>query len=72
MLLHLKAGDGDLMLITEQALLTKCAWKLHSINRAALFNAHFCNDHSLIYCLLLSAVIAMDHLDSDLTDRQTF
>ncbi len=36
MLLHLKAGDGDLLLITEPALLTKCAWQSHSINRAAL------------------------------------
>ncbi len=35
MLLLLKAGDGDLLLITEPALLTRCAWQLHSINRAA-------------------------------------
>ncbi len=31
MLLHLKAGDGDLLRITEPALLTKCAWQSHSI-----------------------------------------
>ncbi len=36
MLLHLKAGDGDLLLITEPALLSRCAWQLHLINRAAL------------------------------------
>ncbi len=36
MLLHLKAHDGDLLLITEPALLTRCAWQSHSINRAAL------------------------------------
>ncbi len=36
MLLHLKAGDGDLLLITVPALLTRCAWISHSINRAAL------------------------------------
>ncbi len=32
MLLHLKAGDGDLLLITEPALLTRCAWLSHTIH----------------------------------------
>ncbi len=27
MLLHLKTGDGDLLPITEPALLTRCAWE---------------------------------------------
>ncbi len=38
MLLYLKAGVGDLLLITEPALPTWCAWQLHSINWAALLS----------------------------------
>ncbi len=34
MLLYLKARDGDLRLITEQSLLTRCAWLSHAIYRA--------------------------------------
>ncbi len=30
------ARDGDLLLITEPALLTRCAWQSHAIYRAAL------------------------------------
>ncbi len=40
MALHLKAGDGDLQLITEQALLTRCA-RSHSIYRPALKKRSF-------------------------------
>ncbi len=36
MVLHLRAGDGDLPLITEPSLLTICAWSLHVIYRPAL------------------------------------
>ncbi len=41
MALHLKAGDGDLQLITEQALLTRCARSSHSIYRPALKKSSF-------------------------------
>ncbi len=34
--LHLKAGDGDLLLITGPALLTRCARQSHAINCTAL------------------------------------
>ncbi len=40
MLLYLKAGDGDLLQITEPALLTKSTWQSHSINRAALLHTN--------------------------------
>ncbi len=36
MALHLKAGDRDLLLITEPALLTRYAWQSHAINCTAL------------------------------------
>ncbi len=35
--LHLKAGDGDLLVITKPALLTRCAWSSHLIICTALF-----------------------------------
>ncbi len=34
--LHLKAGGGDLLLITEPALLMRCAWQSHAINCTVL------------------------------------
>ncbi len=34
--LHLKACEGDLLLITEPALLTRCVWQSHVIYPAAL------------------------------------
>ncbi len=34
--LHLKASDGRVLLITEPALLSRCAWSSRSIYRAAL------------------------------------
>ncbi len=36
MQLHLKAGDGDLLLIVEPALLMRCAWQSHAKYRPAL------------------------------------
>ncbi len=33
--LHLKTGDGDLLIITEPSLLMRCAWQSHAIYRAA-------------------------------------
>ncbi len=39
MSLDLKAGDGDLLLITEPALQMRCALQLHAIYRPALVNA---------------------------------
>ncbi len=34
--LHFKTGDGDLLIITEPALLARCAWQSHAIYCAAL------------------------------------
>ncbi len=36
MLLYLEAGDGDSLLITEPAFLTRCTWLSHAIYHAAL------------------------------------
>ncbi len=36
--LHLKACKGDLLLITEPALLKRCDWQLHAINCTALLD----------------------------------
>ncbi len=37
--LHLKAGDGDLRLITEPSLLMRCAWLSYAKYHAALYHA---------------------------------
>ncbi len=45
MQLHLKTGDGDLALIKEPALLTRCACISHEIYRPSLTG----------YCILINA-----------------
>ncbi len=46
MLLHLKAGDGDLPLIMEPALLTRCACISYEIYHSALVSDVFLFNHS--------------------------
>lgn len=36
----MKTADGDLLLITELALLTRCTWESHAINCTALIRRH--------------------------------
>ncbi len=45
--LHLKAADGDLLLITEPSLLTRCTWLSHAIYRAALQVNTFWGSHQI-------------------------
>ncbi len=45
--LHLKTGDGDLALIKEPALLTRCACISHAIYRPSLGYAHI----AILFCV---------------------
>ncbi len=49
--LHLKTGDGDLPLIKEPALLTRCACISHEIYRPALIQSNKILEHLSTYLL---------------------